>query len=91
MAVESLALACGAVANMPAELYDYMCFVVAATLCELKRTRVRLDCATKRAYVQMRLVRPYALVWLEFAGKRLCATGGKWAERDRAAFEKEFI
>ena len=92
MAVKSLALAVGAVANVPAQDYSYhMCFVVAETLCDLKRTRVRLDCATMRFKLQMRLVRPYALVWLEYAGKRLCTPGGKWAERDRAAFEKEFI
>ena len=92
MAVKSLALAVGAVANVPAQDYSYhMCFVVAETLCDLKRTRVRLDCATMRFKLQMRLVRPYALVWLEYAGKRLCTPGGMWAERDRAAFEKEFI
>ena len=91
MAVESLALACGAVANVPAEAYYHMCFVVAETLRHLKLTRVRLDCKTKLFYLQMRLVRPYALVWLEYAGKRLCTPGGMWAERDRAAFEKEFI
>ena len=42
-------------------------------------------------YLQMCIVRPYALLWLEYACKRLCAPGGKWAERDSAAFEKEFI
>lgn len=41
--------------------------------------------------MHMRIARPYAICWNEFVGERLCAPGGKWAERDRAAFEDEFM
>lgn len=61
------------------------------TLITVKRMRARVNWASARAYVHMRLVRPYALFWHEYVGERMCAPGGKWAERDRAAFEYEFL
>jgi hypothetical protein len=35
-------------------------------------------------------VYPYAIFWHEHVGESLCAPGGKWAQRDRIAFEEEF-
>jgi len=61
------------------------------TLGNLKRRRARLHWVTAREFVNVYLVRPYALFWHEYVGERLCAPGGKWVERDRAAFEDEFI
>jgi len=58
------------------------------TLGNLNRTRVRLHWAKARREVL--LVRPYAFFWYEYAGKQLCAPGGRWAKRDRTAFEAEF-
>ena len=44
-----------------------------------------------RAHVQdVYLVRPYAFFWYEHACEKMCAPGGQWANRDRAAFETEF-
>ena len=40
-----------------------------------------------RAFVH---VYPYAIFWHAHACTQLCAPGGKWAERDRAAFEEAF-
>jgi len=57
------------------------------TLRNLKRKRARLHWATARVY----RVRWYGHCWYECALEKLCAPGGKWAERDRAAFEAEFI
>ena len=37
----------------------------------------------------MYLVLSYAFFW--YTGKLPCAPGGRWATRDRAAFEAEFI
>ena len=39
---------------------------------------------TVRAFAHMH---PYTVFWHAHAGKRICAPGGKWAKRDRAAFE----
>jgi hypothetical protein len=91
MAVESLALACGAAANMLYDTNDEVCADASAALRHLKRMRARLHWTTMRAYMHTRIVRPYAICWNEFVAERLCAPGGKWAERDRAAFEDEFI
>ncbi len=54
---------------------------------QLKKARARRHWASARTFVQ---VYPYALFWHAYVGKQLCAPGGKWAERDRAAFEEEF-
>jgi hypothetical protein len=54
---------------------------------QLKKARACCHWATARAFVQ---VYPYALFWHAYVGKQLCAPGGKWAERDRAAFEEDF-
>ena len=51
------------------------------------RVRARRNWATARAFVR---VYPYALFWHMSMCKQLCAPGGKWAERDRAAFEADF-
>ena len=51
------------------------------------KVRARRHWAMVRAFVQ---VYPYALFWYEDACARLCAPGGVWAERDRAAFDDEF-
>jgi hypothetical protein len=63
---------------------------VTKILGNLKRRRARLHWATARAFVHVYLVRPYAFFWYEYAGKQLCAPGGRWAKRDRTAFEAEF-
>ena len=55
-----------------------------------KKKLVRFHWETARAFVHVYVVRPYALFWYEYTGKQLCAPGGKWAERDRAAFEADF-
>ena len=57
------------------------------TLRALKRKRARLHWATARVY----RVRRYGRFWYEDVVVKLCAPGGVWAERDRAAFEAEFI
>jgi len=54
---------------------------------KLKQMRARLNWATARVY----RVRWYGRCWYEDVLVKLCAQGGKWAERDRAAFEAEFI
>jgi hypothetical protein len=54
----------------------------------LKRKLARLHWATARVYRP--IVRWYGWVWYEEACKTLYAPGGKWAGRDRAAFEAEF-
>ena len=48
----------------------------------------RYNWAKVRDFVQ---TRSHALFWYTCVGKRLCAPGGAWAARDRAAFEEEFI
>ena len=57
------------------------------TLRALKRKRARLHWAMARVY----RVRRYGRFWYEDVVVKLCAPGGVWAERDRAAFEAEFI
>lgn len=59
-------------------------------LVNLKKKLVEYYWATARAFVDKYRIRPYALFWHEDACKSLCAPGGKWAVRDRAAFEAEF-
>jgi hypothetical protein len=54
---------------------------------ERRRARALHHWATVRLYVRMH---PYALHWYEYACKQLCAPGGAWATRDRAAFEADF-
>ena len=54
----------------------------------VQRVRARRNWAKARAFVR---VYPYALFWHMSMCKQLCAPGGKWAERDRAAFEADFI
>ena len=56
------------------------------TLINLKHRRARLHWATARVYRAL----PYARFWYEDVAEKLCAPGGVWAERDRAAFEAEF-
>ena len=55
---------------------------------ELTRKKARAHWATARKFVQ---VRSHALFWHAYTGKRLCAPGGKWAERDRVEFSVAFI
>ena len=54
---------------------------------KLKQMRARLNWVTARMY----RVRWYGLCWYADVLVKLCAQGGKWAERDRAAFHAEFI
>jgi len=54
----------------------------------VQRVRACRNWAKARAFVR---VYPYALFWHMSMCKQLCAPGGKWAERDRAAFEADFI
>ncbi len=53
----------------------------------LREARARRHWAKVRALVH---VYPYAFFWYAHSCTQLCATGGAWAERDRAAFEDEF-
>ena len=87
---KALALACSAVANMLTDEWYDVRYAAAKTLANLKQKRARLHWATARVFVHMYLVRPYVLFWHTYVGERLCAQGGKWAERDRVAFEEEF-
>jgi len=88
----ALALACSAVTNMLTDEWYDVRYAAAKTktLANLKRKRALLHWATARVFVHMYLVRPYVLFWHTYVGARLCAPGGKWAERDRVAFEEEF-
>jgi len=90
-AVELLALACSAVANIITDPDLFIGRLATGALHNLKLMRARLHWATARAFVQVSLVRPYALFWYEDVVVKLCAPGGVWAERERAAFEAEFI
>ena len=54
---------------------------------QLKKARARRNWAAVRSFVH---VRSHALFWYAYMGKQLCGHGGKWATRDRAAFEDEF-
>lgn len=51
------------------------------------KARVRRLWLTAKA---LATVYPYAIFWYCYVGKQLCAPGGKWAKRDRAAFVHEF-
>ena len=64
--------------------------MVNVTLRNVKKMIMRLRWAPVRAFVNIYRVRPYAFFWYEYAGKRLCAPGGKWAVRDCAEFNAEF-
>ena len=59
-----------------------------SALPRLKRKLARLHWAAARVYRPV--VRWYGWVWYEEACKTLHAPGGKWAGRDRVAFEAEF-
>jgi len=54
---------------------------------QLKTARIRRNWAKARAFVR---VYPYAIFWGDHSCLQLCAPGGRWAERDRAAFEADF-
>ena len=82
------ALACSAVTNMLTDENEDMQYWAAKALHKLKRQRGLLNWATARVYRPV--VSWYGWVWYEEACKALYAPGGKWAERDRAAFEAEF-
>jgi len=82
-----LELAIIAVTNMLTDAAYPIRAAATVTLINLKRKRVRLHWATARVY----RVRWYGRFWYEDVLVKLCAPGGKWAERDRAAFEAEFI
>jgi hypothetical protein len=86
MRAPDIALACRAVTNMLTDENQDMRYWAAKALRKLKRQRARLNWATARVY----RVRWYGWVWYKEACKALYAPGGKWAERDRAAFEAEF-
>ena len=83
-----IAIACSAVENMLNDASDDMRYWAAKALRKLKRQRARINWATAR--VHHPVARWYGWVWYEEACKSLYAPGGKWAERDRAAFEAEF-
>ena len=85
-----LARACSVVTNMLTDEADGVRDMATNILGNLKRKRSRLHWGTARAFVLVFLVRPYALFWHAYVGEQLCAPGGKWAARDRAAFEEEF-
>jgi len=89
LAPDVLEPAISAVTNMLTDTDYYVLVTATVTLINLKHRRARLHWAKARAFVH--LVRPYALVWHEYVGERLCAPGGVWAERDCSAFEEEFI
>ena len=91
LAPDVVASAYNAVTIMLTDEDDLVRRAATHTLGKLKRERTRLCWATARAFVQVYLVRPYALFWHAHVGEQLCAPGGKWAERDRAEFEDEFI
>ena len=76
-----------AVTNRLADADFYIRDAATVTLINLKHRRARLHWATARVY----RTRPYARFWYEYVVERLCAPGGVWAERDRAAFEAEFV
>jgi HEAT repeat protein len=86
---EALALVISAIANMhtTGELNDWAWSGI-NTLRTLKTMLARMHWATARVYRPV--ARWYGWVWYEEACKSLYAPGGKWAERDRAAFEDEF-
>ncbi len=52
------------------------------------KKRARHHWATARAFSK---TRSCALFWHAHTGKKLCAPSGKWAERDHAAFEHDFM
>ena len=52
-----------------------------------EKARARRHWAKVRALVH---AYPYAIFWYAHACTQLCAPGGTWAERDRAAFDEEF-
>ena len=84
---ELLALAILAVTNMLTDTeFVLVHHSVISTLHRLKRKRAQLHWVTARVY----RARWYVRFWYEFVVERLCAPGGAWAERDRAAFEDEF-
>jgi hypothetical protein len=56
----------------------------------MKKKLVHYLWETARAFVDEYRVRPYVLFWYEYVGKPLCAPGGKWEARDRAAYQNEF-
>ena len=56
-------------------------------LTEAKKARARRNWATARAFVK---VRSAALFWYTHTCKQLCGPGGKWANQDRVAFDREF-
>ena len=84
-----LALVCSALTNtMLTDEFHSMRREAKMTLASLKPL---YHWARARAFVKnVYLIRPYALFWYEYAGKQLCAPGGKWAARDCAAFEAGF-
>jgi len=100
---DKLALHAGAIVSMLADADHEVHYVAIKTIYRLDQTaftlhaeailrimkqrRARLHWATARMY----RVRWYGRFWYEYTLEKLCAPGGKWAERDRAAFEAEFI
>jgi HEAT repeat protein len=83
-----LVMACDNVTNMLTDADYGVRDAADIALCNLKRKLVRLRWANVCAFVH--LVRPYAIFWYAYAGEQLCAPGGKWAARDRIAFEEDF-
>jgi hypothetical protein len=86
MRAPDISLACSAVTNMLTDTEPDMRYWAEKALRKLKRQRARLHWATARVY----RVRWYGRFWYEYCEK-LCAPGGIWEERDRAAFEEDFI
>ena len=91
LAPDVVALAYNVVTKMLTDEDDLVRREATHALGKLKRERTRRRWGTARAFVHIYLVRPYALFWHAYVGEQLCAPGGKWAERDRAEFENEFI
>jgi HEAT repeat protein len=86
---EVLKLLISAVEGMPCigELWpNIVSSWVISALPRLKRKLAQMHWATMRVY----RVSWYGDFWYTEALKSLCAPGGKWAERDRVAFEAEF-
>lgn len=75
------------IGSVAAALFEIISAIWLEEQAQLKTARVRSNWAKARAFVR---VYPYAIFWGEHSCVQLCAPGGKWAERDRAAFEADF-
>ena len=88
LAPDVFALLWGVVTNMLIDAEWGIRIAAEWTLLWFKTHKARSHWARARAFVH---VRPFALFWYEYVGESLCAPGGKWAARDRVAFEELFV